>query len=182
MLNVAENNIDALLIFMNDTLEASGRTTKTCRFAFDPGNPDYQAALSSTVLTPDDLSTALRSCLSRKLIEHRSIGGGFSSLGLTDEGQGRAISAKLGKNRSYELGNAMHIANLTVNGPAQVGNYNTQEFKNCFQTLIQQIEDSDASQQEKEEAKTMLKKALEHPLTCAIIGGLTGVFAGVAIK
>lgn len=177
-----ENNIDALLIFMNDTLEVSGRTAKNYRFAFDPGKPDHSAALNSTSLSPDELISAIKVCLSRRLIEQRTIGGGLSSISLTDEGQGRAISTKLGKDRSYELGAAMHIANLTVNGPAQVGNYNSQEFNNCFQTLIQKIEASNTSPAEKEEAKNLLKKALEHPLTSAIVGGITGAVAGVVIK
>lgn len=105
--------------------------------------------------------------------------GDFKYISLTQEGQSRAISVKHGKNRSYELGASMQIATLNVHGSAQVGNGNTQNIHNVFSQLIQQIEGSSASDEEKQEAKNRLAKFLEHPLVGSIVGGLAGSLPGL---
>ncbi|EOP3659670.1 hypothetical protein OP161_RS05645, partial [Escherichia coli] len=105
--------------------------------------------------------------------------GDFEHVSLTEEGQSRAISIKHGKNRSYELGASMQIATLNVHGPAQVGNGNTQNIHNVFNQLLQQIEKSSASDEEKQEAKKRLAKFLEHPLVGSIVGGLAGSLPGL---
>lgn len=174
-----EKNIDAVLIFMTNVLEDHGATIKTYEFEFNPGQPEYVKFMQAAPFTPEVLEQVLKACYARKLITFRTIGNrGFSSVGLTEEGQGRGLSAKLGKNRSYELGSAMQITNLNIHGQAQVGNGNIQNFNSFFTQLQQQIEIADASAEQKEEAKGLLSKLMEHPLVCAIIGGVVGSVAG----
>lgn len=74
----------------------------------------------------------------------------------------------------------MQIATLNVNGPAQVGNGNTQNFNMVFHELEQKIDASGASDEEKKEAKSRLAKLLEHPLVSAIAGGIAGGISGMA--
>jgi hypothetical protein len=98
-------------------------------------------------------------------------GGEFSSLRLTESGQGRAISAKLGRNRSYELNSTTQIGSVTINGPGQIGNNNVQNIENIIIQLKDMIDNADAPTEQKIEAKSCLQKFLEHPLVCSVIGG-----------
>ena len=57
----------------------------------------------------------------------------------------------------------------------QVGDYNTQHVQATFNELIQKIESSPASPDEKAEAKGRLAAFLEHPLVGSILGSAAGV-------
>ena len=64
---------------------------------------------------------------------------------------------------------------IIVNGgTVQIGNHNRQEISNHIQTLNSLINDLDAPKEQKEEAKSLLKKFAEHPLVSAIVGGVIG--------
>lgn len=172
-----QSDIDALLTYMNDDMENLGKTIKTVLFGFEPGQNDRIAIDEQLHWSEEYLFKIINICHSRSLVSKRN--GFFSRVGLTEEGQGRAISVKHGKNRSYELGAGMQIATLNVHGSAQVGNGNTQNIHNVFNQLLQQIETSSASDEEKQEAKSRLAKFLEHPLVGAIVGGLAGSLLGL---
>lgn len=73
----------------------------------------------------------------------------------------------------------MQISTLNVHGPAQVGNGNTQNIHHVFNQLLQQIDESTASDEEKQEAKSRLSKFLAHPLVGSIVGGLAGSLPGL---
>ena len=174
-----EKRIDSVLIFMANVLEEHGATIQTYEFEFNPGQPEYVKFTQASPLAPEALEQTLKACYARKLIDFRSIGcEGFSSVFLTEEGQGRGLSAKLGKNRSYDLSSAMQITNLNIHGQAQVGNGNMLNLTNIFTQLQQQIEFADAPEDQKAEAKNLLEKLMEHPLVCAIIGGVAGGITG----
>ena len=68
--------------------------------------------------------------------------------------------------------------NINNSSNFQVGNNNSQTINNGVQALIKTINESSASQAEKEEAKSLLKKLLEHPLVSAIVGGAIGRLFG----
>lgn len=168
-----EKDIDSVLIFMNEIIEDKGVSIKSCVFSFNEEDKDYNQFLKNNDSNQEILFKVLRICMSRRLIERKYMGGGdFGGLALTDEGQGRALASKLGKNRSYELGAAMSIANMTINGPTQVGNNNSQSIKICFETINREIDAASATEEDKKEAKSILKKLLEHPLICSIVGGV----------
>lgn len=67
------------------------------------------------------------------------------------------------------------VQNQTVNisnsSNVVVGNDNSQTITNTVRNLISVIESSTASTEEKAEAKSLLRKFLEHPLLAAIAGG-----------
>ena len=179
MADTMEKNIDSVLSFMANVLEEHGATIQTYTFEFNPGQPEFVKFMQNAQISPEALEQTLKVCYARKLVSFRSIGSrGFGSVSLTEEGQGRGLSAKLGKNRSYELGAAMQITNLNIHGQAQVGNGNIQNINNVFAQLQQQIELADAPVEQKEEAKNLISKVMEHPLVCAVIGGITGGIAG----
>lgn len=172
-----QSDIDALLTYMNDDMENLGETIETVSFGFDAGQNDRVAIDELLHWSEEYLFKIINICHSRSLV--RKNYGGFQNVSLTEEGQSRAISVKHGKNRSYELGASMQIATLNVHGPAQVGNGNTQNIHNVFNQLLQQIETSSASDEDKQEAKSRLARFLEHPLVGSIVGGLAGSLPGL---
>lgn len=64
-----------------------------------------------------------------------------------------------------------HINNAQA---VQIGDFNSQTIVNSFEALVQKIESSNSSQQEKDEAKTLLSKFLSHPAVAAILGAAAG--------
>ena len=67
-----------------------------------------------------------------------------------------------------------HSHNVTVTGSSnvQVGNSNIQGITVQIESLIRAIDASTSSDTHKTEAKSLLKKFLEHPVVAAIVGGL----------
>ena len=66
--------------------------------------------------------------------------------------------------------------NITINGAqsVQIGDYNTQNIINLFQALKNKIESSNATPEQKEEAKSLLSKFITHPLVTSILGTAAG--------
>ena len=76
-------------------------------------------------------------------------------------------------------GRGPHINIGTATG-VQIGDYNTQTVVGAIQALVQQIEDSDATEGEKEEAKSRLRAFLEDPLVRTMLGAaISGVIASL---
>jgi hypothetical protein len=172
-----QNDIDLLLTYVNDDMESLGGTINSLYFSFVAGQTDRTAIDEKLNWSEDHLYKIINICNSRSLL--KKLTDDFANVLLTEEGQSRAISVKHGKNRSYELGGGMQIATLNVHGPAQVGNGNLQNIHNVFNQLLQKIDESDAKDEDKEEAKNRLTKFLEHPLVGSIVGGLTGSLPGL---
>ncbi|MCI0557985.1 MAG: hypothetical protein MN733_05780 [Nitrososphaera sp.] len=57
----------------------------------------------------------------------------------------------------------------------QIGDGNTQAIHSSISLLVSAIEQSDATSAQKEEAKSLLRAFLEHPLVVAIAGGAIGL-------
>lgn len=172
-----QTDIDTLLTYMNDDMESMGGTIKSVYFSFEAESNDRTAFDEKHGWSEEHLFKIINICNSRSLVDN--VYRDFSEIKLTEEGQSRAISVKHGKNRSYELGASMQIATLNVHGPAQVGNNNIQNISTVFNQLLQQIEESGASEEEIKEAKNRLYKFLEHPLVGSIVGGLAGALPGL---
>lgn len=172
-----QSDIDLLLTYMNDDMESFGGTINSVYFSFAVGETDRTAVDEKFNWPEDHLFRIINICNSRSLL--KKITDSFADILLTEEGQSRAISVKHGKNRSYELGAAMQIATLNVHGPAQVGNGNVQNIHNVFNQLLQKIDESCATDEDKKEAKNRLNKFLEHPLVGSIVGGLAGSLTGL---
>lgn len=65
--------------------------------------------------------------------------------------------------------------NISHSQGIQIGDHNVQNIANSLQGLIEKIEMSNASKEEKEEAKSTLEKLLGSKAVAAILGGATGV-------
>lgn len=172
-----DEQIDLLLSYMKDDVESKGRTPQTCQFNFNHDGEDFLAFKEASGLTDEAIDKTLKICHSRGYIKHRCMGGGELNC-LTTEGQGRAISYEAAKN--YEDKPQQQTFTIgAIHGPTQIGNNNTQNITGVLEYLIKEIDRSDVSEEQKKEAKSVLKKALAHPLTSAIIG--SGVGALIAM-
>lgn len=67
--------------------------------------------------------------------------------------------------QNFHINNAQSI---------QIGDFNTQNVVNSFESLVKKIESSTATQNEKEEAKSLLSKFLSHPLVVSLLGAAAG--------
>lgn len=94
----------------------------------------------------------------------------FYSIGIGGQGPHYQLAvAPMAASQSY----AHTTQNFNFNGgPAnvQVGNHNKIEFTSHIHALKKIIDDSNASDAEKNEAKNLLQKFLEHPLVIAVAG------------
>jgi hypothetical protein len=54
-----------------------------------------------------------------------------------------------------------------------------QNIHNAFNQLLQRIDDAQASDADKAEAKSRLAKLLEHPLVGSVLGGVAGSLGGL---
>ncbi|KAB0547884.1 hypothetical protein F7R01_10310 [Pseudomonas argentinensis] len=65
---------------------------------------------------------------------------------------------------------------ITINNSSgiQVGNDNVMNIQNAFNDLIQRIDNSNGTLEDKQEAKSRIASLLKHPLVAAVLGGVTG--------
>ena len=68
--------------------------------------------------------------------------------------------------------------NISSSENIQIGDNNTQHISTHVEQLLLSIESSSATPEQKEEAKSQLKKFLEHPAVVATIGSLVGAVFG----
>ena len=172
MSKTKDEQIDMLLTFMKDKIEPKGCTPKTCQFDFNRGQEDFLAFKGKTELNDEEIDKLLKTCYSRGYITHYCMGGG-ELYNLTTEGHGRAISVEAAENYT-EKPQQQTVTIGTIQGPTQIGNNNTQNIEGIFKYLISEIDTSNASEEQKKEAKNLLQKALAHPVTSAIIGSSVG--------
>ncbi|HDG1672983.1 TPA: hypothetical protein PFE07_002433 [Kluyvera cryocrescens] len=173
-----QNDIDALLTFMNDDMERIGGTITTIYWSFAQEQEDRNAIEKLHGWSEEHLFSIINRCHSRGLLKNMSTR--YARVALTEEGQSRALSVKHGKDRSYELARSSYtIGAIHVAGSAQVGDGNTQNIYNVFQEVIDKIDRAEATPEEKAEAKSLLTKFLEHPLTSSVVGGVAGSLTGL---
>ena len=167
-----EKDIDKILIFMNDCIEQDGSTINTLYFNFIK---EDRSIMFDNNWDEDYFYSLLKKCIARRFIEHKSCTDKFFDIALTESGQGRAISACLGKDRHYELDEAkMSIGTLTINGPAQVGHYNIQNFTDLYSNILKGISEAESSDEEKSEAKNIIDKLYENKLINNIVNKMLG--------
>ena len=65
--------------------------------------------------------------------------------------------------------------NITGSSNVVVGNSNVQTISNSIHDLVKIIDSANATVQERQEAKGLLRTFLEHPLLAAIAGGAIGL-------
>lgn len=164
-----ENGINQLLVFMNNELEEHGAPSlKNLQFNFLENGDDALRFIEKHQLPYNDLLIIIKICTTRQYIQ--GVTHGYNYVTITEEGQGRAISyinADKNKNSSSEQ---VVIGTLNANAPTQIGNNNIQNIENVLTQLVEQIENSSASDEEKQAAKSKIKDLLDHPLINTLIG------------
>ncbi len=73
---------------------------------------------------------------------------------------------------------AFSIGTLNNYGNNQIGNNNTQNVEAVFTQILEKINNSNASEQEKSDARGKLKAFLKHPLVTAIFGASINAILG----
>lgn len=97
-------------------------------------------------------------------------------------GMGAHYQIKYRKGGQAEMKQPSQTINIHGAQSVQVGDYNTQNIINSFEALVKKIESSEVPQEQKEEAKGMLRKLLEHPAVVSVIGAATGEFFNNSLK
>lgn len=167
-----DNLINKLLIFANDELELIGQPINVSHFDFSKTGEDTVNFMNKTGISYENLERALKASITRGYLDKRFGGFGFrNNLFLTEEGQGRAISVVNASQLNQKPSN-LQIKNINY-GPTQIGNYNTQNIGNAIGSLINEIDRSNATSEDKQKAKNLLKGFLSHPIINSIIGAVT---------
>lgn len=95
----------------------------------------------------------------------------FFSRGVT--GTGPHYQLKFKKGLESEMQKSQTI-NINGAQSVQIGDNNIQNIINSFEALVKKIEAADSSPEQKEEAKGILRKLLEHPLVTSVLGAAAG--------
>lgn len=172
-----ERAIDTLLVMMNDEVENEGFTISTCTFNFDLPDENLIQRFGSI----DKLHQAIHAAVSRNFIKHFTLGtGDYNSLRLTEEGQGRAISVINAKPKNEESDSKYSIGTVNnYNSSMQIGDNNTQNIDNAIKLIIHEIEKSNYPEPQKQEAKNLFGKFIEHPLTQTLLNSATAIGAAL---
>ena len=160
MINESEEWVDKLVVEMEKCLEQNGSLLKNASFHFN------ESDCKKLALTQNQLDIAINKAVSLEYIRE-AIWIKENCYLLTEEGRARARSCMLRKNEG-ETGHPVIING--DNASVQVGNNNVQNISNVFRFIIEQIDKSNATSEEKRSAKDNMKKFIEHPLVNTILG------------
>jgi hypothetical protein len=86
---------------------------------------------------------------------------------------------KIDNNRKLDKTRNKSNMEISISGSGhniQIGDENKIIIKNAINTLRDTIDNSDATEEDKKEAKSLLNKVLEHPIIAAIVGGVVSSF------
>ena len=169
MINESEEWVDKIVVEMEVCLERKGSLLKGTYFQFNDSD------CAKLALTQEQLDVALNKAVSLGCIE-KDIWGRDNTYSLTEEGRARARSCMLRKNDG-KLGHSVIVNGDNAN--IQVGNNNVQNVSNVFKFIIEQIDKSNATSEEKRSAKESLKKFIEHPLVNTVFGTVGGALANL---
>lgn len=166
-----EQWIDKLLVYAKDELEDQGKMISLSNFYFSEGSEHSNKFLQNNKMSSVDFESIVKICISRNYLKQAySTGNALNGLKLTEYGQGRALSAVLAKEKPIDSSSNYTIGAIYNHGPSQIGNHNTQSIEIVFNELIEKIDNVDAPEEEKQEAKNRLQKFLEHPLVGTALG------------
>ena len=167
--NESEEWVDKIVVDMEECLEQKGSLPEEMAFHFN------ESDCIKLALTQEQLDIAINKAVSLGYVKE-AIWIKYGSYALTEEGRARARSCMLRKNNG-ETGHSVVINGDNAN--VQVGNNNIQNISNVFKFMIEQIEKSDATNEEKHGAKKSLKKFIEHPLVNTILGTTGGALTSL---
>lgn len=168
-----EKMMDDLLIILNEYLEDRGKSPEVVSFDLSHGDDNF---FEKHPVSMDKFLKILKKCKSRGYIRYGALGSGFRFMNLTESGREKALQAIFKVTRNNREINHMRIDNITVNGNAQIGDNNVQNINAITHQVLSQIENSNISAAEKEEAKSLWQKVCENNLICSILGGIASTF------
>lgn len=169
LVNESEEWVDKIVIDMEESLEKNGTHPNEVSFHFN------ESDCAKLALTQEQLNIAINKAVSLGCIKE-AIWIKKSSYLLTEKGRTRARSCMLRKNDG-EMGHSIIINGDNAN--VQIGNDNVQNISNVFKFMIEQIDKSNATSEEKHSAKESLKKFIEHPLVNTILGTAGGALTSL---
>jgi hypothetical protein len=166
----ADQRISVMYQVLLSGAKTPGRLINNLRLWFRTGGPNvsgYIFAFSNAVLTPlfRDLGHRLRE-IEEQLPEEK-----------TEIVTARSLQIFFERGDVHMPTNQFNFHNSQG---IQIGDKNRQDLNITLAELIQRIDSSSATSGEKAEAKNRLQKFLEHPLVCAVAGGLAGTAATAA--
>lgn len=167
--NESEEWVDKIVVDMEECLEQKGSLPEEMAFHFN------ESDCIKLALTQEQLDIAINKAVSLGYVKE-AIWIKYGSYALTEEGRARARSCML-QEKDGKTGHSVIINGDNAN--VQVGNYNVQSISNVFKFMIEQIEKSDATNEEKHSAKESLKKFIEHPLVNTILGTAGGALTSL---
>ncbi|MBD5648153.1 MAG: hypothetical protein HDQ89_11335 [Desulfovibrio sp.] len=175
-MNKKAQDIQRLLEAMNEKLENAGYGTANPCFHFNEYNDDniYIQDLGFEI---GYLKSLLNACFTRNYIERATTKLDYDYLKLTPSGQKQALC---GNSQAGEPG--MAIGQITINGPAQIGNGNSQNFSDFISLIEAKINEAPVSESEKEEAKTVIQKISDNQLASQSIASAIGAIIGGVIN
>jgi len=178
-----EQWIDKLLVYANDEINQTDRGIKVVFFDFSEKGGDRISFLKNTSISQNDMNSILNISVNQNYFEYISVSDQYRNLRLTEIGQGRAISSELKIGRDIQTTPNIHIGTLNANGNTQIGNHNTQNIEIVFKELVEKIDNADAPEEQKQEAKSRLQKFLEHPLIGTALGlGGSALMASLGLR
>ena len=169
-----EDLIDKLLVFMNDDIEEKGVLLNQVSFDFQENGEDLLNYSNLNKITNEITIAIYNSCISRGYLKRKLAYRDYEIL-ITEEGQGKAISSK-NKNNEFlsKISGDINIGTINSSGQFQVGHSNSQQYEIKLKNLIEEIDCSNNSQEEKKQAKQALKNFINQPIVTAILGAATG--------
>jgi hypothetical protein len=170
-----EELIDKLLVFMNGEIEQEGAMIGQISFNFNPTGPDTTNFTQRNMIEYEVLKQIIKICKTRGYIKTRYPRSEYGTIALTEEGQGRAISIEVAEHATPIPGSNILIGTLNANGHTQIGDNNTQNIEYIFNSIIDKIDNADASEQDKTEARNLLGKFIAHPLTNTVLGAASAI-------
>lgn len=172
--------LDKLLIFMKNDIEQLGIANYSrVRFNFkkpdsNPAGEDRIEFLSKNRIKNNEFDLVLNYAITHKFIKPICMNNPFDLMIITDDGMDRAMSTERAMYKPAVGDNAPSIHIGSINGDnVQVGNNNTQSIYNTFNYLIDKIQKSNATAEEKKTALTKIKECLNNPIVSGITSGCT---------
>ena len=167
-------NILLLLIYMQEAMASQGLSGEVACINFCKCSPHLPVIAQRYNITPQDAQKAVREALSMGLLRYLYQNNDPHSIVFTQRGLNMVIENKSGiKEKVAPQINLNHCANI------QIGNCNVM---NIQQQLEMKIDQSIATPQEKEKAKSLLKTVMLDNILGPIIGGLASAGATAFLK
>ena len=138
-----ESNIRNFLSFINTRIEDNGKALSTFRYKPQKTDLEFLPFLHDF----EELIKLTDVCRNRGFLEIKELGvaGNFA---LTEKGQEYALE------KSDE--NFQNVYNITTNGNAQIGNYNSINVFDVYNSLQEQLNQLDAPDEQKKSLKDLI--------------------------